>query len=315
MTEYACAEAVLTNKSCVIQNEFVQFDLTPLKAPILDNYKVTAKGAKGKTVYDYFINVCDSTHIPCPTAKNASVCQVVPDTKIAYNLGVTQELRYADGELTMIYKDGDRCHSSGFKRSTIISFKCNPKVDKGKPTFNEEDACLYLFDWETKYACPPSRRTGTKCQVTGSKGVRYDLSELVRMDSMNWLAIDGRWSNSNSEIYVSVCGELMNSKGKTDKCDTSNAICIVNTRTKEARNLGKYKQPLVLNSDGSMLLNYTDGDRCKTTTDNKDIKISSVITFLCHPGDLASPPVLVSSSLDNCTYEFMWRTGTTIVHF
>ena len=315
VTEYACSEAVLTNNSCIIKNEFVQFDLRPLKAPsVLNNYKVTGPGAKGGKVYDYFINVCGSTQIKCPVAKNASVCQVVPNSNLAYNLGVSQELRYADGELTMVYKNGDRCHSSGFKRSTIISFKCEATIDKGYPEFREEDSCLYLFDWKTKYACPPSRRTGTDCQVTSSRGVRYDLSELVRMDNMNWLAIDGQQSSSDNNIYVSVCGGLKSIKGKTDKCDSTSAVCIVNTKTKSVRNLGKYKQSLVLNSDGSMFLNYTDGDVCKTMTDGKKISISSVITFLCHPGDLASPPVLVSSSLDKCIYQFMWRTGKMIFY-
>lgn len=33
-------------------------------------------------------------------------------------------LRYSDGDLTLIYPNGDAC-SSGFERMTVINFECN----------------------------------------------------------------------------------------------------------------------------------------------------------------------------------------------
>lgn len=33
-------------------------------------------------------------------------------------------LRYSDGDLTLIYPNGDAC-SSGFQRMTVINFECN----------------------------------------------------------------------------------------------------------------------------------------------------------------------------------------------
>lgn len=40
-------------------------------------------------------------------------------------------------------------------RQTEIDFICNPKAGVGQPTFiNENPTHHYIFQWETKYACP-----------------------------------------------------------------------------------------------------------------------------------------------------------------
>ena len=239
---------------------------------------------------------------------NASVCQERKDQQGATSLGeVTQmTLRYADGQLVLTYRGGAKCHQ-GLERSTIITFKCNVHVDKGKPVFSYEDYCFYFFDWETKYACPPSRRTGTRCRVMNPGGIRYDLSELVRMDtSKNWLAIDGESSSSDRDIYINVCNSLT-FQSESSHCKPASALCIKTGNV--VKSLGRYTDPPTLNPDRTINLVYTMGDECKKTPDGKIVFIQSTIVFVCQPGDLESPPVLVSHSQDGCLYNFMWKTG------
>ena len=48
--------------------------------------------------------------------------------------------------------------------------------------FSEEDDCVYIFDWETKYACP-IHPVGEDCDVS-YEGKHFDLSRLVKQTGM-----------------------------------------------------------------------------------------------------------------------------------
>lgn len=223
----------------------------------------------------------------------------------------TQKMQYADGHLTLTYDHGEQCHN-GLNRTTVILFKCDYHVGKGEPVFLMESYCFYFFSWTTKYACPPSRRTGTACRVESASGVRYDLSELVRMENAsNWVAVDGESSISNKLIFINVCGQLT-PRTETKQCDSGSAICMIDKG--KVVSLGKYTDPPTLSQDNSIKLVYTQGSECKKDNLGKSITRNSTITFVCQPGDLESPPVLVSHTEDDCQYQFMWKSGTE-VHF
>ena len=218
----------------------------------------------------------------------------------------TQKLQYADGQLTLTYDHGTPC-SSGLNRTTVFLFKCDYHAGIGEPIFITESYCFYFFSWTTKYACPPSRHTGTACRVESASGVRYDLSELVRVENAsNWAAIDGESSDSNKLIFINVCGQLTSHK-EASQCDSGSAICMIDNG--KVVSLGKYTDPPTLNQDNSIKLLYTQGSECKKDVSGKSITRNSTITFVCQPGDLESPPVLVSHTLDDCQYQFMWKSG------
>lgn len=231
------------------------------------------------------------------------MCQEISDTNQVFSLGDydKQTLSYIDGQLVLSYKNGKSC-SSGFRRETIINFKCNPLIEKGHPIFSGELIhCVYFFDWETKYACPPSRRTGSACRASRN-GTRYDLTELISGNGTNWLAIDGESSSSSKMIYINICGRL-NKETATSKCNVNSAACLIDKKDGTVKNLGRYLTPPTLNPDNSLTLNYTDGDECI-----KGVQRRTVVTLMCSHGDRTSPPVLVSHSQDNCVYNIMWKT-------
>ena len=244
------------------------------------------------------------------TGMNSTVCQEDhSDTRWSLGDISTQKMQYADGQLTLTYDHGTNCHN-GLNRTTVFLFKCDYHAGAGEPVFITESYCFYFFSWTTKYACAPSRRTGTACRVESSSGVRYDLSELVRMENAsNWVALDGESSNSNKLIFINVCGQLMPRK-ETSQCDSGSAICMIDKG--KVVSLGKYTDPPTLNQDNSIKLLYTQGSECKKDVSGKSITTNSTITFVCQPGDLESPPVLVSRTLDGCEYQFMWKSGTEL---
>ena len=76
-TEFACPvnTTLQNNTGCIIRNEFVNFDLSPLAAPALSNYMVNVTDRRG-TTYLYYINVCKSTNIPCTPSGTEVLCQL-----------------------------------------------------------------------------------------------------------------------------------------------------------------------------------------------------------------------------------------------
>uniref|UniRef100_A0A8C4P4C4 Insulin like growth factor 2 receptor n=1 Tax=Dromaius novaehollandiae TaxID=8790 RepID=A0A8C4P4C4_DRONO len=131
-TEYACHRDYLESRSCLLTNEQhdISIDLRPLTQ--LSGYVTPYLAKDDNEEYYYYLNICGKT-----TAGNCkdsteyvSSCQVKPSSnqqKVAGRFE-NQTLRYSDGDLTLIYPNGDAC-SSGFQRMTVINFECNETAE------------------------------------------------------------------------------------------------------------------------------------------------------------------------------------------
>lgn len=74
-------------------------------------------------------------------------------------------------------------------------------------------------------------------------------------------------------------------------------------------NLGKFlSSPQKATEGDDIRLIYTDGDECR-----ENMKVKTIITLKCKPGDVESAPVLRSVSSDGCIYEFEWFTASACV--
>ncbi|XP_033118003.1 cation-independent mannose-6-phosphate receptor-like [Anneissia japonica] len=300
-TEYGCETEMLTSDTCKLDNEQygVDIDLTPLKktpGTSDPNYRVSA------AEYTYFLNICDEA---CGGENTAGICQQIGDNHMV-NAGKFRQaqLRYTDGELSLTYKGGNPC-SSGFERTSVITFKCNNTAGNGNPTFVTEASCTYFFEWQTQYACHDHPLDQT-CQVTVGR-TQYDLGALEREGRKNWVALslDGDESQDGT-FLLNVCGNIIRDDSKnvgSTKCDETSSACLLEKGSKVA-NIGVYKNSPVF-EDNHIKLKYVDGSAC----DNDKQKKSTVITFSCSPGDLERPPVFIRKSVDECLYEFEWRTA------
>jgi hypothetical protein len=72
------------------------------------------------------------------------------------------------GKISISYTGGERCSNGNF-RSTKIEFLCDYSAEyTSSPTFISEEACTYLFEWSTPYACPVGARevsSGNECKL------------------------------------------------------------------------------------------------------------------------------------------------------
>ncbi|XP_065487218.1 cation-independent mannose-6-phosphate receptor [Caloenas nicobarica] len=310
VTEYACHRDYLESKSCLLTSEQhdISIDLRPLTQ--FPDYVTPYLAKDDKEEYYYYLNICGKT-----TAGNCkddteytSSCQVKSSNnqqKVAGRFQ-NQTLRYSDGDLTLIYPNGDAC-SSGFQRMTVINFECNETAGndgRGTPVFTGEVDCTYFFTWDTKYACVKEKED-LLCRAA-DKRKHYDLSPLTRSSesAQNWEAVDSSFSEAGRKhYYINVCHKVLK-RGGASSCPDDAAICSVDKQNR-TKNLGTFvSSPKKVGEN--IQLTYSNGDSCGV---NK--KIKTVITLMCRPGDLESAPILMSEG--ECSYAFDWYTAAACV--
>ncbi|XP_078412852.1 cation-independent mannose-6-phosphate receptor [Cetorhinus maximus] len=316
VTEYACPRDYLESHNCKLTGDQhdISIDLTPLTLIASSHpYLVIPKKSDATTDdYYYYLNVCGPISSGgCSDVKGfIASCQTKKEGSFHKVAGryQNQTLRYSDGDLTLTYPDGNSC-SSGFRRMTIINFRCNESAaneGKGKPEFSAEVDCTYIFDWGTKYACVKEKEN-LLCRVSDGRK-RYDLSPLTRYaakevaesNAHNWEALDsGLVKSDRKQIYINVCHKVLQDGGATG-CPEDAAICAVGEDQKN--NLGKFVSSPQKEGNNIQLI-YSDGDKCRGDEQSK-----TIITFICTPGDLESPPIL-KSGVDVCLHEIEWHTA------
>ncbi|XP_076026629.1 cation-independent mannose-6-phosphate receptor [Genypterus blacodes] len=319
VTEYACHRDYLESHSCKLNSDQhdISIDLTPLILTSIDHpYYADSGSTSGGESYVFYLNVCgETTAGGCGSrGEFISSCQVKNNADVKKIAGKykNQLLRYSDGDLTLIYPDGSRC-SSGFQRMTIINFECKKDAingGRGAPVFTGETDCTYYFNWDTAYACVKEKED-LLCRVTDATK-HYDLSPLTRFPesevSGNWEAVDASSPKSDLQrFYLNVCHKVIQ-RGGAVGCPQEAAICAVDKEHK-AVNLGSFLSPPQKTETGNDIrLVYTDGDECSTK-----MKIKTILTLKCKPGDLESAPMLRSVSSDGCVYELEWYTAAACV--
>ncbi|KAM9355931.1 cation-independent mannose-6-phosphate receptor [Pholidichthys leucotaenia] len=312
VTEYACHRDYLESDTCKLTSDqhHISIDLTPLTLSSSELPYSAHSGSSGSAdSYIYYLNVCGKiTNEACGNDLYASSCQVKASQTTSKVAGryQNQTLRYSDGDLTLIYPDGNRC-SSGFQRMTIINFECNnnQSIGHGNPVFAGETDCTYYFNWETPFACVKEKEE-LLCRVKDGKK-RYDLSTLTRQESDgNWEVVNTVSSKSDSRYYLNMCHKVVSTRD-TSGCPTDAAICAVDKNNKKV-SLGKFQSsPQKTKVGNDIQIVYTDGSSCG------DKSIQTIVTLKCKPGDLDSPPVLRKVMSDGCVYELEWYTAAACV--
>ncbi|XP_022089875.1 cation-independent mannose-6-phosphate receptor-like [Acanthaster planci] len=263
--------------------------------------------------YDYYINVCAPiADTPCNDGSipNPAACQVKRDSSSGekWVLGrINKTLEYFDGVVKLTYLNGTPYHvqdgAEQVKRRAEIAFLCAPDQDPGYPTFKYEADNAYVFNWYTRYACPEEP---IECVVTDDTAHKqYDLSSLSKsLEEDNWSFVDDSDLYGNrKKYYINVCRPVNPVKG----CGAFAGACQTEFNNSQevpsVSSLGVPKSKPVIESEGHLLLVYTNGSACNGGAG----QVESRIHFSCRKGVLGSSPRLLEK-VNDCHYSFIWET-------
>ncbi|KAI3364465.1 hypothetical protein L3Q82_011257, partial [Scortum barcoo] len=300
-TAAACVLSKTQGDNCKVKDPQadLSFDLSPLTKADGGFYNLSSDN------YDYYINVCGPVKFAnCPG--NAGACQV---EKSSWSLGeVNSHLLYYDGLIQLIYSNGSQYNNREHtRRSTLISFLCDPEAGAGKPEFQIEDKYTYNFRWYTSYACPERPH---ECLVTDPKTLdQYDLSSLSRSSSAgNWHVMDLSDTTNRKKYYINICRPINAVPG----CDRQASVCQMKYVTEQGSpkevvsvsNMGVSKRGPIIEGRDRLLLEFTDGSVCMS--DDQKLSYTTRIHLACSRGSVSMSPRFLM--YQNCTANFMWET-------
>jgi len=145
------ATATATTITRTTTNTSRKYDLSGLH--ILGDFSVSNSGT------NYLFNVCGgvTSNAICLTG-NGAACQFSPSAthilaRSATPLPVWTEISQGGGVI-ITYHNGDICYPASQPRQTIYTVQCDPTVVMSSLTVQEPQTCVYLFTFNSKYACP-----------------------------------------------------------------------------------------------------------------------------------------------------------------
>nr|XP_046229339.1 cation-independent mannose-6-phosphate receptor [Scatophagus argus] len=300
-TAAACVLSKTQGDDCKVEDvqADLSFNLSPLSKANGGFYNLTSGN------YVYYINVCGPVQTAsCP--EKAGACQV---EQKSWSLGeANSRLSYYDGLIQLTYSNGSQYNDEQHtRRSTLISFLCDPDAGAGQPDFQVEDKYTYNFRWYTSYACPERPH---ECLVTDTKTLdQYDLSSLSRSTSSgNWEVMDLSDPMNRRKYYINICRPLNAVPG----CDRSASVCQVKYiyeqgSSKEdvsVSNMGVSKRGPIIEGRDRLLLEFTDGSVCMS--DGQKLAYTTRIHLVCSRGSQSTG--LRFLMLQNCTATFRWET-------
>ncbi|KAG5437134.1 hypothetical protein PCANB_001110 [Pneumocystis canis] len=138
-------------------NQYV--DLRGLKRTREDGYNWDVRDDKNNR--NFSINICAPLIMNTTLSDNdidyEHVSAMYIDEDKMFSIGEVSSNVYFQGEkLVLQYKNGSLCPgNTTFRKSTTISFICNPHIYKKPLIFfiADANACAYFFEWHTAFAC------------------------------------------------------------------------------------------------------------------------------------------------------------------
>ncbi|XP_006264642.3 cation-independent mannose-6-phosphate receptor [Alligator mississippiensis] len=296
-TKYACVkekEDIL----CRVADKKKRYDLSPLtrSSESAQNWEAVDSSLTEAEKKRYYINVCHKVlkkggALGCPD--DAAICSVDKQNK-AKNLGTFMSSPQKVGEsIQLVYQNGDSCLSDK-KIKTVIMLVCKPGDLESAPVLISEndDECLYEFEWHTAAACVLSKTEGDNCRVSDSQaGFSFDLSPLTKKSGSYIVHAP------DYDFYINICDRV-----PQESCPGESAACQVSKSNHGAWSLGALSSKLSY-YDGMIQLTYKNG----TPYNNENqTPRSTLITFLCDREAGIGQPEYQKE--DSYTYNFKWYT-------
>lgn len=260
----------------------------------------------------FIINVCGSVvdsdiEIKDGCRKDAAGCEVV-SANVRYDLAdpsVTGATILARKKLLIAYTGGDS-GANGRARSMKILLTCDMNAAEGNsPTFVDVSSQNeYLFQWNTKYACPKESSSSTPVQGPDNcdfhdtdSDKHWDLSALARTNT-DWFVYS---KSTKQQFYLNICRPLQDAL-ITEK--TSGAALVFDSaaQTPTFKSLGMISTRKITpqKDDMGLLYRMDNGYDC-----GRGFKASVNVRIFCDPNAGVETPTFTTSNSD-CDFEFAW---------
>ncbi|XP_031780377.1 cation-independent mannose-6-phosphate receptor-like isoform X1 [Nasonia vitripennis] len=291
----ACSEKVLHDQT-LIDSDFCRVK-DPLSRYEYDLSSFKNRVFKARTMEGtYAVSVCSFMDgSVCKTGTGVCKLNNQPvETNAYYELGesggtANGKLMWKESGPYLNYTDGDVCDEEGTKKYTIISFLCSD-TDSMEV---EDKTCQTSINFYTSAVCK------RPCAMS-----LYDMNfERLIQSKSNYVV-----KTEGSAVYhINVCRPLVNGSQFSDSCSNGTGICKADIdedgESRNEVNLGYPDQNLRGESDGSVVLTYTNGSLCQ---EDDEQRISTRIKFVCDLDHAEGTPRFLN--YHNCTYYFEWRT-------
>ncbi|XP_038048004.1 cation-independent mannose-6-phosphate receptor-like [Patiria miniata] len=292
LTNAVCPPAKSSpGKDCKYYDDRLQYEYD------LSSLAETEKQVTGPDNSIYNVRLCNA--VSDSSCQDSSVC--LHDGDSSFSLGtVESQMFLIEGHILKLqYSSGSLCEQSASKkRKTTIIFKCSETVKPNQPTFfSSDNACNYMFQWETPLACPP---LSMPCDLAYMEKI-FDLQPLS--------LITGSWQfqdDGGNKYYMNLCQPAFNTP---DGCPKEASICRQRPNGK-IDILGMIYTQL-LNAEGkasdpSIQISFRGGS--PGVCGNAAVAGSDII-LTC--ANVVGRPKLKSVSTANdadCTFTFVWES-------
>ncbi|XP_013417456.1 cation-independent mannose-6-phosphate receptor [Lingula anatina] len=301
-TSYACA--LFKVVECIYRDaQNNQYDLSSLTLA-RGNYNVTDSASPRKK---FIINVCSTVvhekNVMCP--HKSAACLINLDernyTKRFHDLGevTDQPFSMVNNRLTLTYTNGEPCAMGSGNSKTIITFECDHAAIDTNPVYTLTENCDYHFMWRTSAACPVNHggdTTRNNCTaVNPVTGYTFDLKSLAKDTGYSVRDASGQ------RMDINICAPVKNAPVGCG--DNSGACQTVVTNERHSYNSGIANARLQYD-DGSLMLNYSGGDKCPNT----GLSRNTIITFVCGAQGSGTGTPQYIDDVDGCTFYIVWHT-------
>ncbi|XP_023248138.1 cation-independent mannose-6-phosphate receptor [Copidosoma floridanum] len=272
-TDVACSAKKVVN--CTVDNGSNHYDLSKL-INLSDNYKITFN-----ETHSVILNVCHSVlYSRRACGAHNGMCLVNNNAPMGQtNKGLGEpidDLQFiADGELSLIYKQGPMCPENVPNAlphiQSVIIFTCDLDATDTLPKYvGGQETCNYTFTWRTAQACSEKKLHEKSLEITNNDVCT--VKDPVTKHVFNLTSFMNEEFNvtsfASNEIYkFSICSPLGDSI-----CGPEAGACRIHSKVSG----GKATTKLMWKESGPYL-NYTDGHSCN----NNQSRRYTIIEFHC----------------------------------
>jgi insulin-like growth factor 2 receptor len=301
-TPFACPVQHAVGDDCKVEDPLyhITFDLNEMTKAGDSDYVVSSEDGR----QNFTLNICAAlrTRKDDGCAGDSGAC--VGQGNTAINFGnYNKRLEYEDGQLKLVYVDGNETCNGKRNRTTTILFTCD-HVKRGAIGLSylrtKSSDCNHWFQWQTSLACLPFSQAA--CSITDSKGNTFNLEPATMTDD-NYEVEVNEFPSGPVKFIINICTTLVHRKGVL--CPPNSAACMISLNETDPKkrymSVGNLANQILSFEDDHLIITYEGGDACS----NGGQPSKTIIRVDCLPEAVDFDPEYITTE-PGCVHRFVW---------